>query len=64
MEKARKAGATIAKEAQVTFWGGYVGYFKDPDGHLWEIAWNPKWKYRTRPLFRTTLSAPSTHEGV
>jgi len=38
---AKKAGATIAKPAQKTFWGGYGGYFKDPDGHLWEIAYNP-----------------------
>jgi len=38
---AKKAGATIARPAQKTFWGGYSGYFKDPDGHLWEIAFNP-----------------------
>ena len=44
MEQARKAGATIVKQAQDTFWGGYAGYFKDPDGHLWEIVWNPHWK--------------------
>lgn len=44
MEKARKAGATITKEAQDTFWGGYAGYFQDPDGHLWEMAWNPQMK--------------------
>jgi hypothetical protein len=42
MEKAGKAGATITKEAQVTFWGGYAGYFQDPDGHLWEVVWNPQ----------------------
>ena len=42
MEQARKAGATIIKTAQDTFWGGYAGYFQDPDGHLWEIAWNPQ----------------------
>ena len=42
MEQAHKAGAVIVKEAQKTFWGGYAGYFQDPDGHLWEIAWNPK----------------------
>lgn len=41
MEQARKAGATIFKEAQDTFWGGYAGYFQDPDGHVWEIVWNP-----------------------
>jgi catechol 2,3-dioxygenase-like lactoylglutathione lyase family enzyme len=41
MEQARKAGATIVKPARETFWGGYAGYFQDPDGHLWEPAWNP-----------------------
>ena len=44
MEQARAAGATIVKHAQHTFWGGYAGYFQDPDGHLWEVAWNPAWK--------------------
>lgn len=42
MEQAKKAGATIVKDAAETFWGGYAGYFQDPDGHLWEIAWNPE----------------------
>ena len=41
MEQARAAGANIVKPAGETFWGGYAGYFQDPDGHLWEIAWNP-----------------------
>jgi len=44
MEQARKAGAVIIKSAQDTFWGGYSGYFKDPDEHLWEIVWNPQWE--------------------
>ena len=35
------AGATLVKTAQDTFWGGYSGYFADPEGYLWEIAWNP-----------------------
>ena len=43
MEKAKKAGATIVKPAADTFWGGYAGYFQDPDGHLWEAVWNPAW---------------------
>jgi hypothetical protein len=42
MAQASKAGAHIVKPAQDTFWGGYAGYFKDPDGHLWEIVWNPE----------------------
>lgn len=41
MEQAAAAGAVIVKPAQRTFWGGYSGYFRDPDGHLWEIVWNP-----------------------
>lgn len=41
MEQAERAGAKIIKQAQKTFWGGYAGYFKDIDGHLWEIAHNP-----------------------
>jgi uncharacterized protein len=41
MEQARKAGARIVKPAVDTFWGGYAGYFQDPDGHLWEVTFNP-----------------------
>ena len=44
MEQARKAGAKITKKAQATFYGGYAGYFQDPDGHLWEVAWNPQFE--------------------
>lgn len=43
MAQAAAAGATIVKAAAATFWGGYAGYFQDPDGHLWEVAWNPAW---------------------
>ena len=42
MKQAASAGATIVKSAHETFYGGYAGYFQDPDGHLWEIAWNPQ----------------------
>jgi hypothetical protein len=38
LELAKKAGATIEKSAHDTFWGGYSGYFSDPDGYLWEVA--------------------------
>lgn len=41
MRDAESAGARIVKPAQATFYGGYAGYFQDPDGHLWEIAFNP-----------------------
>ena len=44
MEQAKKAGAKIIKLAGDTFWGGYAGYFQDPDGHLWEVVWNPQMK--------------------
>lgn len=43
MARARQAGAVIVKPAHETFWGGYAGYFQDPDGHLWEAVWNPQW---------------------
>ncbi|MCU6797485.1 MULTISPECIES: VOC family protein [Paenibacillus] len=44
MEEIKKAGATITVPAHDTFWGGYSGYFQDPDGHLWEVVWNPEWE--------------------
>lgn len=43
MAQAKAAGATITKAADATFWGGYTGYFQDPDGHAWEVAFNPQW---------------------
>ncbi|HEX6676354.1 MAG TPA: VOC family protein [Actinomycetes bacterium] len=42
MEQAKRAGATIVKPPRDTFYGGYAGYFQDPDAHLWEVAWNPQ----------------------
>ena len=42
MAEARRAGAVIVKEPQDTFWGGYAGYFQDPDQHVWEVVWNPQ----------------------
>jgi predicted lactoylglutathione lyase len=42
--QAKNVGAKIIKEAQKTFYGGYAGYFQDPDGHLWEVVWNPAWE--------------------
>lgn len=41
LAEAKASGATIVKPAEEVFWGGYSGYFSDPDGHLWEVAWNP-----------------------
>ena len=43
MARAENAGARVVVPAHDTFWGGYGGYFQDPDGHLWEIVWNPAW---------------------
>ena len=44
MAEAAKAGAEVTKPAAATFYGGYAGYFQDPDGHLWEVAWNPQFE--------------------
>ena len=44
LEKVAKLGATIVKPAQKVYWGGYSGYFKDLDGHLFEVAYNPFWE--------------------
>lgn len=48
MREAEAAGAVVVKAAQDTFWGGYAGYFQDPEGHLWEVAWNPAWVEQQR----------------
>ena len=44
LEEASRAGARVLKPAQRAFWGGYSGYFADPDGHIWEVAFNPGFK--------------------
>ena len=43
MAQAQAAGAKIVKAAHQVFWGGYAGYFQDPDEHVWEVVWNPQW---------------------
>jgi len=43
IDQARGAGGQIAREPAETFWGGYSGIFIDPDGHPWEVAYNPRW---------------------
>lgn len=45
MEKAEKAGGTIVKAPETVFWGGYSGYFCDPDGYYWEVAYSVDWKF-------------------
>ncbi|EUJ21796.1 VOC family protein [Listeria aquatica] len=42
MQEVESAGGTVVKSPHDTFWGGYSGYFQDPDGHLWEVVWNPE----------------------
>lgn len=46
MEHAGKAGAKIIRKASKAFWGGYSGYFQDPDGHVWEVVWNPQFEVK------------------
>lgn len=43
LDQAVAAGARLLRPGDDAFWGGYTGYFADPDGHLWEVAWNPAW---------------------
>lgn len=44
IKQAKNAGGSIMVQPHETFWGGYSGYFQDPDRHLWEIVWNPAWE--------------------
>lgn len=44
MAQTKAAGAVITKAAHETSWGGYAGYFQDPDEHVWEVVWNPNWE--------------------
>ena len=50
LEEALRAGGTLLRPAQDRFWGGYSGYFADPDGHAWEVAFNPFWAIGTDGL--------------
>lgn len=45
LDLAQKAGGKIVKPAQLVFWGGYSGYFTDPDGYFWEVAWAESWEF-------------------
>lgn len=44
LEEVQPIGGTVRRPAHDTDWGGYAGYFADPDGFLWEVAWNPAWR--------------------
>lgn len=57
MAQAASAGATVVKPPQQVFWGGYSGYFKDPDGHLWEVAYNPHFWVGPQDEATTTAAA-------
>jgi len=50
LEAAAKAGGKILKKGYRIFWGGYIGYFADPEGHIWEVAYNPDFKFDERGL--------------
>jgi uncharacterized protein len=58
LTEAKAAGATIQKPAEEAFWGGYSGYFADPDGFLWEVAWNPHF-----PSRKTAASKSQSSRG-
>jgi hypothetical protein len=45
LQAVEKVGATIVRPASHVFWGGYSGYFSDPEGYLWEVAWNPFFQF-------------------
>lgn len=60
----RSKGATIVKEPQTVFWGGYAGYFADVDGHHWEVAFNPYWTVRADGrLSMTAPQPPAADQG-
>jgi catechol 2,3-dioxygenase-like lactoylglutathione lyase family enzyme len=61
IEEAVAAGGRLVKPAQRVFWGGYSGYFADPDGHLWEVAHNPFFDFDEAG--RLVLPPPSTEGG-
>jgi len=58
LAEAIAAGGTLLKPAQKVFWGGYCGYFADPDGHLWEVAYNPM--FPLDPNGRIALPPPAS----
>lgn len=58
---AQRAGAEILKPAQKVFWGGYSGYFADPDGHIWEVAFNPFWPLDGKG--KVVLPPPASETG-
>ena len=57
IERAKSAGARAMKEPQETFWGGFSGYFADPDGYFWEVAWGPMFEFTENGELKFKLSA-------
>jgi uncharacterized protein len=57
VERAKSAGAHVVKEPQETFWGGFSGYFADPDGYHWEVAWGPMFDFAENGELRFKESA-------
>ncbi|MFJ7889835.1 VOC family protein [Lysinibacillus xylanilyticus] len=53
-ELAKNAGAEIAKEPETVFWGGYSGYFQDPDGYYWEVAYGDMWQFDDHDMLIVT----------
>ena len=58
MERARSAGARILKDPRETPWGGFSGYFSDPDGYCWEVAWGPMFAFTEDGELRFKAAAP------
>jgi len=54
LAEAERAGGRVLKPAGDAFWGGYYGHFADPDGHVWEVAWNPEWELTADGSVRLT----------
>jgi catechol 2,3-dioxygenase-like lactoylglutathione lyase family enzyme len=50
LDAAKNAGGAILKPGHRVFWGGYIGYFTDPDGHVWEVAYNPQFRFDERGM--------------
>lgn len=61
LNSALEAGGKILKPAQDAFWGGHSGYFSDPDGNIWEVAWNPYFKMNQDGILELPYSLSAVH---
>lgn len=64
LARAEAAGARILKPAHDVFWGGHIGYFADPEGHVWEVAWNPFSPLSPEGAFRWEGYPPASQPGT